>query len=327
MRIWTGLLVGAGLVAIAPLYGYWWVLLLWPAMVAAWVICAKQVKHSRRPEYWVIGPTVTGLLVIGTGVVLSGGPHSPAMIWLTIPPMALPVRFPMRVVITGTGLAVAVMLASSIGTDPAGFVADPFLTIAASTTLIVAVAYATAMMKMEMQQRTAALVDPLTGLLNRSSVTNRFRELTAQAAHNSEPLTLVVFDIDHFKAVNDAHGHAAGDQVLREIADAVRDTMRSFDLLYRIGGEEFLLLLPGVDTTEGLAVAERIRSTIEHRRSAGLTVTISAGVCTARGAGLDYDSVFAKADAALYQAKLEGRNRVVASGAAAKTLSPIRSAA
>ena len=121
-------------------------------------------------------------------------------------------------------------------------------------------------------------------------------------------------DLDHFKAVNDAHGHERGDQVLRDAAYILRKQLRSFELLYRLGGEEFLVVLPGLTLVEGRDVAERARAALEDARPAGLTLTASMGVAAACGADVNYDTLFRSADAALYEAKRSGRNRVVAGG-------------
>jgi diguanylate cyclase (GGDEF)-like protein len=122
---------------------------------------------------------------------------------------------------------------------------------------------------------------------------------------------LVIADIDHFKAINDVHGHAIGDTVLADVADILRGHLRSFELIYRIGGEEFLILMPGVDRAGGRVVAERLREAFERARPGGQDVTASFGVAMATGAAVQFDPLFDAADKALYRAKDEGRNRVV----------------
>jgi diguanylate cyclase (GGDEF)-like protein len=127
-------------------------------------------------------------------------------------------------------------------------------------------------------------------------------------------LTLVLADLDDFKAVNDAHGHAVGDDVLRKFAAALRSTVRDSDLAGRWGGEEFLLLLPGADATGGALLADRVREAFSERAFAGrdgepVTVTCSFGVAQHRAGG-DERELFASADRALYRAKRAGKNRV-----------------
>jgi diguanylate cyclase (GGDEF)-like protein len=120
---------------------------------------------------------------------------------------------------------------------------------------------------------------------------------------------VVAADVDYFKAINDEHGHAAGDLVLREIADAMRKSLRTFELLYRIGGEEFLLLLPGASGDDAARVAETLRKAVEAVYPLGVLLTCSFGVATARD-NVDAKALTEQADAALYRAKRGGRNRV-----------------
>jgi GGDEF domain-containing protein len=113
------------------------------------------------------------------------------------------------------------------------------------------------------------VLDPLTGLLNRTALMSRFEELRQQAAQNGRPIAVIVCDLDHFKDVNDHHGHDRGDVVLREAAYELRKATRSFELIYRIGGEEFLLVLPGVEILEAQEVAERLRKTVASATPGG----------------------------------------------------------
>ena len=118
-------------------------------------------------------------------------------------------------------------------------------------------------------------------------------------------------DLDHFKSINDQHGHGVGDAVLRDVAYAMRRTLRTFELLYRLGGEEFALLLPGAAEDDAARIAEALRVAIEELETAGLQVTCSFGVATARGERHRARAASSRdADAALYAAKRGGRNRV-----------------
>jgi diguanylate cyclase (GGDEF)-like protein len=112
--------------------------------------------------------------------------------------------------------------------------------------------------------------------------------------------------------VNDTHGHERGDAVLKEAAYTIRKALRSFELVYRIGGEELLVILPGVDLCEGCDVGERLRRAVAEAQPAGVSLTISAGVAAAAGADVRYDDLFRQADDALLRAKRAGRNRVMA---------------
>jgi diguanylate cyclase (GGDEF)-like protein len=171
-------------------------------------------------------------------------------------------------------------------------------------------------MQSDVEHRDEAVIDQLTGMLNRHALARRAGELEQQSLVSGEPVAVVVADIDCFKHLNDTLGHAVGDAVLRDLAYTLRKQLRAFDLAYRIGGEEFLILVPGSDPVKGASLAERIRMAIAEETFAGNKLTISLGVAgTQRGEPFDYDSSFAAADAALYDAKRGGRNRVVTSTA------------
>jgi diguanylate cyclase (GGDEF)-like protein len=122
---------------------------------------------------------------------------------------------------------------------------------------------------------------------------------------------VIVGDIDHFKRINDSHGHAVGDAVLTDVAYNLRKTLRAFDLFYRTGGEEFLVLLPGADLTSATELAEALRHAVATAPQGGLRVTMSFGAAASQPEeAFEYAAVFAAADAALYEAKHSGRNRV-----------------
>ena len=164
-------------------------------------------------------------------------------------------------------------------------------------------------MRTEIAQRVAATLDPLTSLLNRSSLAQRFAEFSEQGALADAPLSVVAIDIDHFKAVNDGYGHAVGDAVLGDISYLIRNNVRSFQPVYRLGGEEFLVLLPDVSLADARALAERMRLAIEQTPCQGIPMTASFGVSAARGAAIE-PRLLARADRELYRAKALGRNRV-----------------
>jgi diguanylate cyclase len=157
-----------------------------------------------------------------------------------------------------------------------------------------------------------AMLDPLTGAGNRRHLNDRAaRELADRRA--GDELSVVIFDLDHFKAINDRHGHAAGDAVLKRVVEIVKGILRADDFLARTGGEEFVLLLPGQGVEAARAVAERARATLASTPievgSERLVVTASFGVA-AVGIATLIDEVLPRADKALYDAKHSGRNRV-----------------
>jgi diguanylate cyclase (GGDEF)-like protein len=158
-----------------------------------------------------------------------------------------------------------------------------------------------------------ARTDPLTGMLNRRGFGERFELEVERAARSTEPFALLLGDIDHFKALNDVHGHIPGDEALAAIGSALREGCRTIDTAARIGGEEFALLLPGTGSDEGFEAAERLRLAVADLRGpGGGPLTISFGVVEHPVHGAGWSDLMRAADAALYEAKETGRNRTIA---------------
>jgi two-component system cell cycle response regulator len=161
-----------------------------------------------------------------------------------------------------------------------------------------------------------AITDALTGLYNRRYMESHVGTLVEQAATRGKPLTVLVLDIDYFKAINDSHGHDAGDDVLREFAIRIRKSIRGIDLACRYGGEEFVVVMPETDMAVATVVAERLRRRIAsepfpiQEAARSIEVTISIGIA-GLGPRDTAASVIKRADQALYRAKRDGRNRVV----------------
>ncbi len=170
-------------------------------------------------------------------------------------------------------------------------------------------------LKVELERhRREALIDPLTGLWNRRAMDSELDEL--MAVEPDAPLSVLMLDIDHFKRINDTHGHALGDAVLRHVAEAIRKCLRGNDQAVRYGGEEFLVLLPRTSLVEAAQVAESIRARVAalrlRRRSDNLVLepfTVSLGVAS-RKPGDTRDTLLRRTDRALYRSKDNGRNRV-----------------
>jgi two-component system cell cycle response regulator len=162
-----------------------------------------------------------------------------------------------------------------------------------------------------------AITDALTGLFNRRYMETHLASLVEQAATRGKPITVLVVDIDYFKAVNDGHGHDAGDDVLREFALRIRKSIRNIDLACRYGGEEFVIVMPETDMAVASMVAERLRRRIAgepfaiQQGARNLEVTISIGIAALGASGDNAASILKRADQALYRAKRDGRNRVV----------------
>ena len=162
-----------------------------------------------------------------------------------------------------------------------------------------------------------AITDGLTGLFNRRYMETHLGTLVDQSAARGKPITVLVLDIDYFKAINDSYGHDAGDDVLREFALRIRKATRNIDLACRYGGEEFVIVMPETDMAVATAVAERLRRRIAtepfaiQKGARHLEVTISIGIAALSGVDDNAATVLKRADQALYRAKRDGRNRVV----------------
>ena len=288
--------MGAGVAVLAAVWG-WQVLALFATVSLLVPLVDRRVSTSAAPEYWLMALTLGGIAGIGGAIVMTGGARSAALPWLVVPVVA--------------ATAVFTALASTLLSGASALVAAPEY-VAATIVLIASVGlYVNGLMRAEVRHRGESVLDPLTGLLNRATLGQRFEEVRQQAALEQVPVAFVLFDLDRFKDVNDTYGHETGDAVLKDVAYEMRKALRSFELAYRVGGEELLLILPGTDEAEATALAERVRRRIAASRPGGISVTISAGVSAAVGEAVVYEQLFERADARLYEAKDAGRDRVV----------------
>lgn len=302
--------IGAALLLAAPWVG-WWTLVLFALALLNFLVVELRIHRSAHPERVSAGAIVITMLLIGAGIVLSGGPRSVGLPWMVLPAAMVAARFRPRVVIAALGLTVAILLAATFGSHPQWTIDDPAPLVATLALLVGVVSIVWALQAAELHHRGEAMIDPLTGLFNRNALIPRFAELRHQARLTRQPVCLLLCDLDNFKAINDEHGHDRGDAALCDMAYELRKRLHSFDLVYRLGGEEFLVVLPGVGSDAGRDVAERLRGAIEQARPAGVAVTVSIGVSAASGERVEYESLFKAADQALYRAKRSGRNRVM----------------
>jgi len=162
----------------------------------------------------------------------------------------------------------------------------------------------------------SAYIDPLTQTRNRGALLNSFSREWELARRHGTPLSVIMVDVDRFKSINDTHGHDAGDAALREVAASLKDRVRASDIVFRYGGEEFVILLSNTDCEGATQLAERIRQTLENKPIAigsrsTLYVTASLGAATLRGDETP-EALLHRADQAMYRAKRSGRNRVEA---------------
>jgi diguanylate cyclase (GGDEF)-like protein len=306
-------LLAVALLVCGPWVG-WWTLIPLAVASVAFFLTDRGLQSSSRPEYRLALAWLSSEVAIAASVALTGGTRSSALAWLVLPVVTLAARFNLRGVVAGSSIAAALILASSLAVDPAEVTASPQHVVFALALLGAVALLSVALMQSDVHHRTASVIDPLTSMLNRNALRVRVDELRAQAQIVQQPIGLIVGDLDHFKAVNDTHGHAAGDAVLRDVAYSLRKRLRAFDLAYRLGGEEFLVLLPGANASDTAMIAEDLRRTIDASRHGNLSVTMSFGVSASEPSQFLYDEVFEQADQALYAAKAAGRNCVRVAG-------------
>lgn len=288
----------------------WWTLIPLAVAGIVFMLTDRGLATSTHPEYRLAVAWLSSELAIAASVALTGGPRSPAVAWLVLPVVVLAARFDVRGVVAGSTVAAVLILASSLAVDPATVIASPQQIVFQLALLGAVALLSVALMRSDLQHRTASVIDPLTSMLNRNALGVRVAELRLQTQIAQQPVGLIIADLDHFKTVNDMHGHTVGDAVLCDVAYSLRKQLRAFDLVYRLGGEEFLVLLPGADASHAGHVAEQLRVAISNTTQGGLPVTMSFGVSASEPSRFEYEKVLEAADRALYAAKAAGRNRV-----------------
>jgi diguanylate cyclase (GGDEF)-like protein len=309
-RVWVSLLVAIATAAAGPWLG-WWPSVFGALTALQVATLERRTARSRRPERYVAASFLSTAIFAACAAAASGGPQSPLLMFIALPAILMANRFRRPVVLAGLGATLVVTWAGSVAVDPASFADDPTLVFLVSALIVGVVVFTLSLSQTEMALRADARYDHLTGLFNRASLVSRFAELRSQAHATGGSIALVVYDLDEFKSVNDDLGHDRGDAVLRDTAHLLRRHLRAFDLVYRLGGEEFAVVLPGLGVSEAADIAQRQRESIEEARPGGVGITISGGVASARGCAVAWDTLFQRADAALLRAKREGRNRVV----------------
>jgi diguanylate cyclase (GGDEF)-like protein len=305
------------LVAAVPTYGWWWLGLLGAAL-ASFSIADHFMARSRRPDVWIAVAWGLSPVLIAAGVVATDGVNSPALAWFAAPAVTLGARFDRRGIALGTAWILFVMLAPIVASDPAAAFQDYPDRLVGAVALVLAVTILSlALADSDRVYRRRSTLDPLTGTFNRTALDQRLSELDGHPVQTNEGVSFafLLADLDHFKRVNDLHGHPVGDMVLQDTAYIFRAGLRASDSVYRVGGEEFLAVLPGADEERAMEIAERLRRTVRDRRANGIGVTVSIGVAVAREGELDSDDMVARADEALYAAKAGGRDRVCLAGA------------
>ena len=302
-------MLGIGFVIAVPWLG-WWPVLLVLTQVTVYAALKRPIASSDRPEYPVAVAVVLAQVLIGIAVALTGASQSAVLLVFLLGVAGLPARFGTNGVVAGVLLTEILIFASTAGVDLARFVAHPEHVIVTATASFGLAAFVHALMQAESQKRSDSVSDVLTGLPNRRGMEVRFEAMRESALETGAPLALLICDLDMFKSINDMHGHQRGDAVLAETAGAIDRCLRTTELVFRLGGEEFLVLVAGCDAESAVSVGERVRVAVETARPGGLSITCSVGVGVAVGREIDFDALFGAADRALYEAKHAGRNQV-----------------
>lgn len=302
-------ILAIGLVTLAPELGWWWLLPL-ALGFGGFVVADHFMLSSAHPAIWIATAWGMTPLLLAGAVLATGGAASPALMWFALPAVTLGARFEPRGVVIGTAYILALLLLCTYGVDPAGAAADHQSVIAAVALVLSTVTLSGALVESDRAHRRRSTVDPLTGLFNRNALEQRLAELDADASGGEVSHALLLCDLDHFKRVNDDLGHSAGDTVLQEVAYTMRASLRAGDSIYRVGGEEILVVLPGATKADAVNIAERLRLAVRDLRPVGVRMTVSIGAAVSRPGGFDVDELVQRADEALYAAKANGRDAV-----------------
>lgn len=272
----------------------------------------------RHPVVW---PTIALLASVGFGILVSN-PIAivfpvPALIWCAL---VVPLPLTCLLVLLYSGATMFAVKLGVYGFGATGLSDELIAVVHLGVAMIalgpVLVASATADRRRQFAEvERAATYDGLTDALNRSAFLREAESVLEELRDSRQPVSVILFDVDHFKHVNDVFGHAAGDLALVSLAAVVRASIRNGDLFGRMGGEEFSLLLPGAVSQEALAVANRLRRQVERMHIAlpsgdVLKLTVSIGVATSQAAKASISEMLSLADQTMYEAKHAGRNRV-----------------
>lgn len=280
--------------------------------LAGFAVADRFMQASSHPAAWVAGAWASLPVLLAAAVLVTGEATSPVLVWFALPAVTLGFRFEPRGMVAGTIFILAMFLVSAVLPDPGAAAEHRQTLIAAFALILSTVILSGALVESDRAHRRRSTLDPLTGLFNRNALEQRLAELEGQPCQPAEGLShaFLLCDLDHFKRVNDQLGHAAGDAVLQDVAYTMRGALRAGDSIYRVGGEEILVILPGADRVAAMEISERLRQEVHERRPVGAVVTVSIGVAVSEPETVDTDDLLARADAALYAAKAGGRNRV-----------------
>jgi diguanylate cyclase (GGDEF)-like protein len=304
-------ILALALASAGPEVGWAWLVPL-ALGFGGFLVADRFMQSSPRPWLWIAAAWGLLPLLLGGAVIATGGPTSPVLMWFALPAVTLGARFDPWGMMVGTAYLLAVFLVSTVAVDPASASAHSQTLVASVALILSTVILSGALVESDRAHRRRSTLDPLTGLFNRNALEQRLAELDGQPSRPEKggSHALLLCDLDHFKRVNDELGHAAGDAVLQDVAYTMRSVLRAGDSIYRIGGEEILVVLPGASREDAIAVAERLRKAVRDRRPVGVDVTISIGAAVSQPEIVNTDDLVSRADAALYAAKANGRDAV-----------------
>lgn len=293
--------------------GWWWVAPLGVGF-AGFFVADRFMRRSPHPAIWVAGAWAALPVLLAIAALLTGEAASPVLVWFVLPAVTLGFRFEPRGMVFGTLFLLAMFLAGAVVPAPGAALDARQALVPIAAAIVSTVILSGALVESDRAHRRRSTIDPLTGLFNRNALEQRLAELDGQFA-DPEGLVhaLLLCDVDHFKRINDQLGHSAGDAVLQEIAQTMRSSLRAGDSIYRIGGEEILVILPGATREDAVEVSERLRGAVRRRRPIGVQVTISIGIAVTGKTRVDSAELVSRADSALYAAKASGRDAVICS--------------
>lgn len=304
------LLVGLGLLSLT----YPWrdvvpTALVGAVCVAFIVVGDRRAASSSSPLLWRTSQQLFVVALLAVTISWSGGPASAALP-MTIPSALITgIRFPLRWMVPVALTSVAMIVAGLVAGGADALRDNPLQGLSWVAAFGFSTAMAQLLARAERNARRDAVHDALTGVLNRTALESR---LAGGTSRRAATISVIALDLDGFKAVNDTYGHDAGDTVLRAIAEVLRAAIRDEDVAYRLGGDEFLIVLPETPPTEAATLAERLRTSVRNLRPDGHTITVSAGVAGVIRGRVDLEHLISRADGALYAAKAAGRDRVEA---------------
>lgn len=297
--------------------------LIWAALIefvfVVWCTVAFPiVLRTRRLKAWSLAMALPWIGAM-VAIVSMPGTSETVFIWTLVLPLLLYFLLGERLGLALSALSlgaasVAALVRFGLPQSAEHLAHASNMVVAALAMLVLAHVYERGRRRVEIELHRLAVTDSLTSLPNRSLLYQDFQRQKALSQRTKRPLAVLLMDIDHFKAINDRHGHDAGDQVLVAVAAFLEQRLRGSDKAYRIGGEEFLVVLPNTDLIQARTVAESLRSGIEelnpNHADQLLPITASFGVAELGADGDSMDEVLRHADQRMYWAKANGRNQV-----------------